>query len=150
MSLPTEEVTLSADPKDVRRAATIFKVLSHPDRLTIVCRLFGVHGITQKDLIEELGWPQSTMARHIGQLRDRGLIDATRHGTDVVSSSAPVIRKSWWTVSMQRSRIFLTDLAQRQRSPLTPPACRPIPWSISPVSTPGAGTATFSPSRSIS
>ena len=83
MSLSTEDVTLSADPKDVRRAATIFKVLSHPDRLTIICRLFGVHGITQKELIEELGWPQSTMARHIGQLRERGLIEATRHGTEI-------------------------------------------------------------------
>jgi DNA-binding MarR family transcriptional regulator len=83
MSLITEDVTLSADQKDVRRAATIFKVLSHPDRLTIICRLFGVHGITQKELIEELGWPQSTMARHIGQLRERGLIEATRHGTEI-------------------------------------------------------------------
>ena len=83
MSLATGDVTLSADPKDIRRAATIFKVLSHPDRLTIICRLFDVHGITQKELIEELGWPQSTMARHIGQLRERGLIEAARHGTEI-------------------------------------------------------------------
>ena len=83
MSLPNQEMTLSADPKDVRRAASIFKALSHPDRLTIVCKLFGVHGITQKELIEELDWPQSTMARHIGHLRERGLIAATRHGTEI-------------------------------------------------------------------
>jgi len=78
-----EEMILAADPKDLRRAANIFKVLSHPSRLTIVCRLFGAHGITQKELIEDLGWPQSTMARHIGQLRERGLIEATRQGTEV-------------------------------------------------------------------
>ena len=83
MSFTTEDVALSADPKDVRRAANIFKVLSHPARLTIVCRLLGTHGVTQKELIEELGWPQSTMARHIGQLRERGLIEATRQGTEI-------------------------------------------------------------------
>jgi DNA-binding transcriptional ArsR family regulator len=78
-----QEALLISDPKDIRRAASIFKVLSHPDRLIIVCKLFGNKGITQKELIEELGWPQSTMARHIGQLRDRGLIEATRHGTEI-------------------------------------------------------------------
>jgi len=82
MSLPQDE-QLMADPKDVRRAAIIFKVLSHPSRLTIVCRLFDARGITQKELIEELGWPQSTMARHIGQLRERGLVEATRQGTEI-------------------------------------------------------------------
>jgi DNA-binding transcriptional ArsR family regulator len=78
-----KELPLIVDPKDVRRAASIFKVLSHPDRLSIVCRLFKCPGTTQKELIEELGWPQSTMARHIGQLRDKGLIEATRQGTEI-------------------------------------------------------------------
>lgn len=79
----TQESPLAADPKDIRRAANIFKVLSHPSRLTIVCKLAGTHGITQKELIEELGWPQSSIARHVGQLRDAGLIEATRQGTGV-------------------------------------------------------------------
>ena len=82
MSL-AKELPLLVDPKDIRRAASIFKVLSHPDRLTIVCRLFKNPGVTQKELIEDLGWPQSTMARHIGQLRDKGLIEATRQGTEI-------------------------------------------------------------------
>ena len=82
MSL-VKELPLLVDPKDIRRAARIFKVLSHPDRLAIVCRLFKNPGVTQKALIEELGWPQSTMARHIGQLRDKGLIDASRQGTEI-------------------------------------------------------------------
>ena len=72
-----------ANPKDIRRAASIFKVLSHPDRLTIVCKLFGKTGLTQKELIGDLGWPQSSMARHIGRLRDGGLVEATRHGTEI-------------------------------------------------------------------
>lgn len=79
----TNQIALMADPRDIRRAANIFKVLSHPSRLTIVCKLFDNPGITQKALIELLGWPQSSMARHIGQLRERGLIEATRQGTEI-------------------------------------------------------------------
>jgi DNA-binding transcriptional ArsR family regulator len=78
-----KESPLMADPKDISRAASIFKVLSHPYRLTIVCKLAAHEGMTQKELIEELGWPQSSMARHIGQLRERGLIQATRQGTEI-------------------------------------------------------------------
>ena len=78
-----QEMPLMADPEDIRRAASIFKVLSHPSRLTIVCKLAANQGITQKELVEELGWPQSSMARHIGQLRERGLIEAARQGTEI-------------------------------------------------------------------
>ncbi len=92
--LKSEELPQTADPKDIRRAATIFKVLSHPSRLTIVCKLFGTDGITQKELIEDLGWPQSSMARHIGQLRERGLIEATRQGTEIRLELAGEITKN--------------------------------------------------------
>lgn len=74
---------MKADPNDIRRAAGIFKALSHPARLKIACRLFDGRCTTQKELIEEMGWPQSTMARHLSALRDRGLIKATRHGQEV-------------------------------------------------------------------
>lgn len=73
----------TVDQRDVRRAAGIFKVLSHPSRLTIVCHLLNMRNATQKELIDKTGWPQSTMARHIGQLRERGLVEATRDGTEV-------------------------------------------------------------------
>ena len=96
MSL-TPNVQLMADPKDVRRAANIFKVLSHPSRLTIVCKLFGNQGITQKELIEDLGWPQSSMARHIGQLRERGLVEATREGTEIRLELAGDVTKNLMT-----------------------------------------------------
>jgi DNA-binding MarR family transcriptional regulator len=93
MSL-AQNVPLMADPKDIRRAASIFKVLSHPDRLTIICKLSGDRSATQKELIEELGWPQSTMARHISQLRERGLIEATRHGTEIQLELAGDVTKN--------------------------------------------------------
>lgn len=72
------------DPRDLRKAASIFRVLSHPDRLYLACRLSSGRPATQKELIEETGLPQSTMARHIGSLRDLGLVQATRNGQEVL------------------------------------------------------------------
>jgi predicted transcriptional regulator len=69
--------------QDYRRAAGIFKALSHPGRVQVACLLMSGGPTTQKDLIDTLGWPQSTVARHVGALRAHGLIKATRHGTEV-------------------------------------------------------------------
>jgi DNA-binding transcriptional ArsR family regulator len=87
------------DPRDLRRAARIFKALSHPGRLRIAC-LIGSGGYrTQRDLIEELGWPQSTVARHVGSLRSGGLITSRRHGTEVhLELVAPVAHRLMSTV----------------------------------------------------
>ncbi len=72
------------DPQDVRRAAKIFKALSHPQRLRIVCRLTEQSVTTEKELIEEFGLPQSTMNRHLSLLKDCGVVAATRAGTRVL------------------------------------------------------------------
>ena len=72
------------DPRDLRRAASLFKALSHPDRLRLACLLSGGGTTTQKELTEVLGLPQSTVARHVATLRDLGLIQATREGQRVL------------------------------------------------------------------
>ena len=72
------------DPQDVRRAAKIFKALSHPQRLRIVCRLTEQNVTTEKELVEEFGLPQSTVNRHLSLLRDCGVVAATRDGTRVL------------------------------------------------------------------
>ncbi len=71
------------DPQDLRRAASLFKALSHPDRLRIACRLTDGESLTQTELLQETGWPQSTMARHVGVLRRAGLVVGERHGAEV-------------------------------------------------------------------
>lgn len=72
-----------ATPAERARAVALFKVLSHPDRLRLACALGDGRVTTQKELVEEFGWPQSTAARHVAALRSAGLITAERDGTEV-------------------------------------------------------------------
>jgi DNA-binding transcriptional ArsR family regulator len=71
------------DPADTRRAAALFKALAHPGRLEIACRLAASGPRTQKQLIDELDWPQSTVARHVAPLRACGLVEGERRGAEV-------------------------------------------------------------------
>jgi DNA-binding transcriptional ArsR family regulator len=71
-------------PAEMARAVGLFKVLSHPDRLRLACALGDGHTTTQKELVEEFGWPQSTAARHIAALRNAGLVTAERDGSEVL------------------------------------------------------------------
>lgn len=77
---------------EVRQAARVFKALSHPDRLRLTCLLAERDAATQKELVEELGWPQSTVARHLGTLRERGLVVGRRHGAEVMLEALPLPR----------------------------------------------------------
>lgn len=80
-----------ASPEEMGRAVALFKVLSHPDRLRLACALGDGRVTTQKELMEEFGWPQSTAARHIATLRGAGLVAAERDGTEVhLSLDTPV------------------------------------------------------------
>lgn len=72
-----------ATPAETGRAVRLFKVLSHPDRLRLACVLGDGRVTTQKELVQEFGWPQSTAARHVAALRSAGLVTAERDGTEV-------------------------------------------------------------------
>jgi len=69
---------------DLNRAAAIFRALAHPHRVLLACCLANGRAATQSELLEDLGWPQSTMARHLAVLRDRGLVRGTRQGNQVL------------------------------------------------------------------
>lgn len=70
-------------PEDIRRASDIFKALSHPQRLKIACLLRDSGERTQKQLIEELRLPQSSVARYLDPLRQVGLVEGRRSGQEV-------------------------------------------------------------------
>lgn len=71
------------DDQDFDQAAEVFKALVHPDRLRLACVLGDGRVTTQRDLLEEFDWPQSSMARHVAVLRRAGLVEAERHGSEV-------------------------------------------------------------------
>jgi DNA-binding transcriptional ArsR family regulator len=84
MSPTLMERQRAASPAEMERAVELFKVLSHPDRLRLACALGDGRVTTQKELVEEFGWPQSTAARHIAALRAAGLVTAERDGAEVL------------------------------------------------------------------
>lgn len=77
---------------ELRDASHVFKALSHPDRLRLTCLLAEREGVTQHELVDELGWPQSTVARHLGTLRERGLVVGERNGAEVVLEATAMPR----------------------------------------------------------
>lgn len=77
---------------ELKEASRVFKALSHPDRLRLTCLLAEGEGVTQHELVVQLGWPQSTVARHLGTLRDRGLVVGERHGSEVVLEATAMPR----------------------------------------------------------
>jgi DNA-binding transcriptional ArsR family regulator len=79
-------------PGELKEAAQVFKALSHPDRLRLTCLLAERSHATQHELVEELGWPQSTVARHLGTLRDRGLVTGDRQGSEVLLQATAMPR----------------------------------------------------------
>lgn len=76
----------------MKEASQVFKALSHPDRLRLTCLLAEREGVAQHELVEELGWPQSTVARHVGTLRERGLVVGERAGAEVVLEATAMPR----------------------------------------------------------
>lgn len=73
----------AATSAELDEAAELFKVLSHPGRLRLACFLEDGQVTTQRDLMEEFGWPQSTTARHLAALRRAGIVEAERRGAEV-------------------------------------------------------------------
>lgn len=78
--------------RELKEASRVFKALSHPDRLRLTCLLTDREGVTQHELVGDLGWPQSTVARHLGTLRDCGLVVGERQGAEVVLEATAMPR----------------------------------------------------------
>jgi DNA-binding transcriptional ArsR family regulator len=74
---------MSRNPEEIRRAAQVFKALAHPQRLRIACRLVEGGCPSQKQLVEELGLPQSSVARLLEPLRQCGLVAGERQGAEL-------------------------------------------------------------------
>ena len=106
-----------ATPEEMARAIWLFKVLSHPERLRLACALGDGRVTTQRELVKEFGWPQSTAARHIGALRSAGLVTAERDGVEVLLRLGNPVALHLletvcaWVHDDQRQRAFFSDPA---------------------------------------
>lgn len=75
----------------------LLKVLSHPDRILIIQLLAtrGEHSVSS--IAEKLNLPQTRVSQHLGELRNKRLVDERREGRarlyDLASS-----RLAWWLV----------------------------------------------------
>ena len=60
-------------------AAGMLKLLSHPGRLRVLCRL--IEGeMTAGNLAQAVGMSQSALSQHLSRMRDQGLLGARREG----------------------------------------------------------------------
>ena len=128
-----------ATPREMNRAVGLFKVLSHPDRLRLACALGDGRITTQKELVEEFGWPQSTTARHVGALRSAGLITAERDGTEMLLQLGnPVALHLLETVCDWVRDDPDTRSSSPFQAPLDPPATPPVGTSMKEAWSPGS------------
>lgn len=76
---------------DAERAASVFKALGHPARVTIVNLLARAtaDGVCVCDLTEPTGLSQPTVSHHLKLLREAGLIEGDRRGTWVYYHLVP-------------------------------------------------------------
>jgi ArsR family transcriptional regulator len=64
--------------------AGVFKALGHPTRIRIVSILAGGGGKCVCELVERLGFDQSTVSKHLAVLKTAGVLKSTKQGLNVV------------------------------------------------------------------
>ncbi len=67
----------------IEEAAEIFKALSHPTRLTIVCGLINSEECNVSKMVKKLGLLQPNISQHLSILKSAGIIDGYRKGSQV-------------------------------------------------------------------
>jgi ArsR family transcriptional regulator len=71
--------------KKIQKLADKFKVLSNPIRVSILlCLLNGQSNVTK--IQDCLNIPQSTVSKHLGILKNAGVIEGERNGLEVIYS----------------------------------------------------------------
>ncbi len=78
-------VDVLAYRKDLKKCSEIFKALGHPTRVCIVYKLIsGPLNVTQMQ--ECLDIAQSNISQHLTILKNRGIIEGNRKGSEVIYS----------------------------------------------------------------
>ena len=67
----------------INQAAEIFKALSHPTRLAIICGLINFDECNVSKIVDELGLLQPNISQHLTILKNAGIIKGYRKGSQV-------------------------------------------------------------------
>jgi len=67
----------------IEETAELFKALSHPTRLAIVCGLVGSDECNVSKIVENLGLLQPNISQHLSILKNAGIIEGYRKGAQV-------------------------------------------------------------------
>lgn len=67
----------------MEKLCEIFKALSNPIRLRIVCGLIKKEECNVSIMVEKLGIPQPTVSQHLNILKNAGVITGCRKGTQI-------------------------------------------------------------------
>jgi DNA-binding transcriptional ArsR family regulator len=73
---------LAALQASAEKACALLKVLAHPDRLVLLCRL-AQGEFCVSDLEADLGIRQPTLSQQLGVLRQGGLVNTRREGKSI-------------------------------------------------------------------
>jgi len=71
------------DPKDLATAAEVLSLLSHPQRLEVLCHLSRDGELPVGELVRRVGLSQSATSQHLARLRKLGLLETRKEGQTV-------------------------------------------------------------------
>jgi len=71
-----------------RLHAEFCKTLADANRLLIITELAGGREVSVNALAERLGLPQANVSKHLGMMRERGLVTSRRKGINIYYSLA--------------------------------------------------------------
>jgi len=82
MSLPTAAPSFLQMQAAALQASSLLKVLSHPDRLLLLCQLSqGEYCVSELEALIGLGQP--SLSQQLGVLRQEGLVETRRAGKQI-------------------------------------------------------------------
>ncbi len=73
------------DERDLELASMVFKALSHPLRLRILCMLGdGRNEVAVQQIVSATGASQSNISQHLSIMRGKGIVKARKDGNRVL------------------------------------------------------------------
>ena len=87
------------------KLSSLFKVLGHPARVSIIQHIIDQHACICTDLVEELGLAQATISQHLKELKSIGIIKGTIEG----KSMCYCIEETVWNEIQQDFNLFFSQ-----------------------------------------